>query len=170
MRTSPEKYRRYILLCVVVIACSTARVTAQEQPPAAQNTPADDKIGAVESPVVRGLKKRVTLKIDRVFEGAVDELSKQINVPIKVIDLDIANEGIVPQSHLIRLAVEDQPAVDVLLEMIRILQRGRSDNVVYVIKPRAPGEPDMIFITTRMNASKRGDKVPAVFDRPATVK
>jgi hypothetical protein len=145
----------------------TTRYAAQKR---GDPIPAELQRAPRESAIERALQRPVTLKTDGSFGGVVYELSKQIDVPIEVINKDIANEGIVPQAHRIRLAVDNQPAGDVLLQMIRMLQRDRDDKVVYVIKPKNPGEPETIFITTRSSAAKRGDKVPAVFDKPAMEK
>ncbi len=32
--------------------------------------------------------------------------------------------------------------------------------LIYIFKPKNPGEKDIIFITTRASAEKRGDKLP----------
>jgi hypothetical protein len=39
-----------------------------------------------------------------------------------------------------------------------------NQKLVYVIKPQEPGGKDVILVTTRSEAAKRGDKLPAEFE------
>ena len=47
-----------------------------------------------------------------------------------------------------------------------MLQANPDGKLVYVVKPRAPGGDEMLFITTRKGAEKRGDKLPPEFAAP----
>jgi hypothetical protein len=132
---------------------------------AAQQEDAAHNETAVRANVAETLQRKVSLKIDQDnMEGAVKKLSELIQVPIEVLQTDMGHAGLVPFSGTVRLDEFDRPAGEMLRKILKIKDKG-DDSVVYVIKPKNPGEPDMIFITTRYAVKKRGDKLPPEYER-----
>ena len=53
----------------------------------------------------------------------------------------------------------DKTVEEILQKIMRLANP--DGKLIYVIKPEKPGGPEMLFITTRAAAAKRGDKIPA---------
>jgi len=120
------------------------------------------------------LKRRVTIAYSyNDMENGARELAKKIDVPIEVLHVDLELEGITRGGGTHGLDETERPADEILRKILKIRDKG-DDKLVYVIKPKNPGEPDMIFITTRYAVKKRGDKLPPEYersgDKPAATK
>lgn len=131
-------------------------------------------VPAKSQSVEQRLQKPTTLRFDRdTLETALRLLSEDIGVEIVLAGNDLQLEGITKnQSFGIDLA--EQPAERILQEIVRLANPDKTatsladvkQKLVYVLKPKAPGGEDVIFVTTRSQAILRGEELPAVF-RPA---
>lgn len=132
-------------------------------------------VGIAQQPdAATAIKRHVTIKYTHNdMETGAKELGKKIGVPIEVLHADLELEGIVRGGGTHGLDETDRPADEILRRILKIRDKG-DDKLVYVIKSKSPGEPDMIFITTRYAVKKRGDKLPPEYarggDKPATAK
>ena len=121
------------------------------------------------------LQERMTLRFDReTMETALRLLSEDIGVEIVLAGSDLQLEGITKnQSFGIDLA--DEPAERILQAIVRLANPDKTatsladpkQKLVYVVKPKEPGGEDVIFVTTRSQATARGEELPAGF-RPTT--
>ncbi|MCE9608200.1 MAG: hypothetical protein K8U03_25220 [Planctomycetia bacterium] len=116
--------------------------------------------------VAEALKKPMALAFDRnALDATLAIVSEEIGVPIEFIGPDLQAEGITKVQAL-RLDEKYQPAGQLLRKILK--KADPSEKLVYIIKPKTPGGPDMIFITTRAGVEKRKDKLPAEFELPKT--
>jgi hypothetical protein len=85
-------------------------------------------------------------------------LSQEIGVTISIQGADLQLEGITKNQSLVNVDERDQPAADILRELLKLANP--DGKLVYVIKPDEHGA-ETIWITTRAAATKRGDTLPA---------
>ncbi len=116
--------------------------------------------GAPQS-VGERLKKKISLVFIRdTLEKSIQMISDEIGVPIEILGKDLELEGIT-KNQSFGLSEQDQTA-DAILRTI--LARSNIDGkLVYVIRNRDGMES--IEITTRAAAAKRGDTLPAGFEK-----
>lgn len=109
--------------------------------------------------VEAAIKKPMSLTFDRNnLEVTMQLIAEEIGVPIEILGTDLQLEGIT-KNQSFGLDEKTQPADQILRT---IMKKANPDGkLVYVIKPKTPGGPDMIFITTRAAVEKRKDKLPA---------
>jgi serine/threonine-protein kinase len=108
------------------------------------------------------LKKKTTLTFPRdTLEKALQMLFDDIGVKHQILGSDLQLEGIT-KNQSFGLDEHDKPAEEILRKIMRLANP--DGKLVYVIKPQAPGGPEMLFITTRAAAAKRGDKLPPGLD------
>jgi hypothetical protein len=91
------------------------------------------------------------------LENAVRAISAEIGVPIEVLGADLEPEGIT-RNNQFGVEARDRPASDVITAVL--LKANPEGKLVYVIKPKSPGGEEMIFVTTRAAAARRGDRIP----------
>lgn len=110
------------------------------------NTPADK------------LKKVISLTFDRdTLEKSMVMLGEELGTPIEIIGGDLQLEGIT-KNQSFGLDEKGKTGSDILQV---IMKKANPDGkLVYIIKPKAPGGEDMIFITTRSAVAKRKDTLP----------
>ena len=112
------------------------------------------------------LKKKTTLTFPRdTLERSLQLLFDDLGVKYEILGSDLQLEGIT-KNQSFGLNETDKPAGEILRKIM--LLANADGKLIYVIKPKAPGGPDMLFITTRASAAKRGDKIPPELAQPAT--
>jgi hypothetical protein len=124
--------------------------------------------------VAERLARRTTLRFPRdTLETALDMLAQDLGVEIILLGSDLQLEGITKNQSL-GIDLADRPAGEILVEILRRANPDKSasgpaderQRLVYLIKPRGAGEEEAIFVTTRSQALRRGDRLPAVFNSP----
>jgi hypothetical protein len=85
-------------------------------------------------------------------------LADDIGVKAEIIGPDLQLEGIT-KNQSFSLDEKDKPAAEIL--GIIMLRANPDGKLVYVIKSRESGGEEILLITTRAAAAKRGDKLPA---------
>jgi hypothetical protein len=104
------------------------------------------------------LKKKTTLTFPRdTLEKSLQLLFEDVGIKYEILGPDLQLEGIT-KNQSFGLDEHDKPVEEILQKIMRL---ANSDGkLVYVIKPEKPGGPEMLFLTTRAAATKRGDKLP----------
>lgn len=125
-------------------AAGAGGTTAPAQPTG--NTPADK------------LKKVISLTFDRdTLEKSMVMLGEELGTPIEIIGGDLQLEGIT-KNQSFGLDEKNKTGSEILQV---IMKKANPDGkLVYIIKPKAPGGEDIIFVTTRSAVEKRKDKLP----------
>ncbi|MEM8944762.1 MAG: hypothetical protein AAGD11_06215 [Planctomycetota bacterium] len=104
------------------------------------------------------------------LERALEMLSEDLGVPVQIAGRDLQLEGITKNQSL-ALDLRERRADEVLLAILRRANPDRTasgpaddkQKLVYVVRAKADGQPGAIVVTTRAAASRRGEKLPAVF-------
>jgi serine/threonine protein kinase len=121
--------------------------------PAAGGAVAKKASGPVEA-----LKQKITLSFTRdTLEKTMEMLGREIDTEIVILGSDLQLEGIT-KNQSFGLDEKNKPAGEILQTVM--MKANPDGKLIYVFKPKNPGEKDIIFITTRASAEKRGDKVP----------
>ncbi len=117
------------------------------------------------------LKQRMSLLVPRdALELVLRQFAQQLGVEIVIRGPDLQLDGITKNQSL-SIDRADQPAEDILVEILRLANPDKSaadpadpkQKLVYVIGPKSPGGPDVIFVTTRSRAAARGETLPTAF-------
>ncbi|MCE9605968.1 MAG: protein kinase [Planctomycetia bacterium] len=139
--------------------CLLESPSAVAAPTAVAKGPASPAATAGLTGAQAAIKKPMSLTFDRNnLEVTMQLIAEEIGVPIEIIGTDLQLEGIT-KNQSFGLDEKVQPADQILRT---IMKKANPDGkLVYVIKPKKPGDPDMIFITTRAAVEKRKDKLPA---------
>ena len=100
---------------------------------------------------------------------AVNLLSQESGIPMKIIGRDLELEGIT-QNQSFGISMKNKPVKKILIEVLQLANPGKhfklsanEQKLIYVIKQAVPEEQPVIWITTRTAASKRGDTIPSIF-------
>ena len=108
--------------------------------------------------VAERLKKKTTLSFPRnTLEMSMKLLGDDIGVEIIILGNDLREEGIT-KNQSFGLDEKDQPADEILLKIMKLANP--DGKLVYIIKPKEGGGEDVLYVTTRGAAKKRGDKLP----------
>ena len=136
------------------------RLCLLEQPGSGARSPTATP--AKKQTVAERMKKRISLAFNRnPLDKAVELISADIEVPIEMLGNDLREFGITQNLSLSNIDERDQPADEILR---KIMLKARPDGkLIYVVKPKNPGEEEMIFLTTPTAAAKRGDTIPPEF-------
>jgi hypothetical protein len=127
--------------------------------------------GPAEGSIAAILQKKASLSFPRdTLEVSMRLLAEEIGVEISIIGGDLQLDGIT-KNQSFGIDLRDQPAGKILEQVLVLANPDKTVKVpsdvkqklVYVIKPKEPGGKEMIFITTRGQAEKRGDKLPEAF-------
>jgi hypothetical protein len=119
------------------------------------------------------LKKNSKLAFGREpLLKAVKLLEEEIGVKIEIQDKDLELEGIT-KNQSFGIDMRDKPAEEILLNIVVRANPEKTESpteekqkLIYVVKEKHEGGDDVIWITTRSAATKRGDKIPDVFKAP----
>ena len=115
-----------------------------------------------ELSVQEKLSQSYALKIPRgPLDQAVAQVSSDLGVEIEIIGGDLQLEGIT-KNQSFGIDVKDSTFAGVLREILKLANP--DGKLVYVIKPKTEGGPDIVQITTRAAVEKRGDKLPPEFE------
>lgn len=140
------------------------RPPAEAGSPVGENSLASDAIEAK-------LARRITLRMPRdTLEAALAQLARELGVEIVIVGADLQADGITKNQSL-DVNLEELPGAEVLVEILRRANPDKSaagpgdarQKLVYVVGPKGPGGPAVIFVTTRSRAAERGEKLPDVF-------
>ena len=112
--------------------------------------------------------KKMALSFDRNdLNKVLDIVSTEIGVPIEMVGPDFLTAGITKNQSM--GLMEPEQTVDKLLQTI-LLKADKDGRLVYIVKPRNPGEEEMIFIATRVGAASRSEKLLPEFEKAADPK
>lgn len=115
------------------------------------------KVAKASGPA-EALNQKITLSFGRdTLEKTMEMISREIDTEIVIIGGDLQLEGIT-KNQSFGLDEKDKPAGEILRTVMK--KANPDGKLVYVFKPKNPGEKDIIFITTRAAVEKRGDKLP----------
>ena len=141
--------------------------------------PAADAVATQPKDQPRSLAERLQQTTSLVFpretlQKALEILSEELQVPIQIAGSDLQLEGITRNQSL-AIDLRDRPAGEILLAILLRANPDRTatgpsdekQKLVYVLRENADGQPSAIVVTTRAAATRRGEKLPAVF-QPAT--
>jgi hypothetical protein len=111
------------------------------------------------------LQRPMTLEFDRNDLRKILELiGNKIEVPIEMVDRDFAEAGIT-RNQSMGLSESNRPAEEILRIVLEKASPG--GQLIFVVKPDQNNDGrETVFIGTRKGAQSRGEKLPAVFDRP----
>ena len=117
------------------------------------------------------LQRHTSLRFSKdTLEAALQMLAADVGVEIVIRGADLQLDGITKnQSFGIDLA--DKPAEEILTQILRLANPDKSasgladpkQKLVYIVEPKLPGGPEVVFVTTRAAAKKQGETLPAVF-------
>ena len=148
-----------------VLMASELALAEQGSGAAVANNPASGGPAKAQT-VAEMLKKKTSLAFPRdTLERSLQLLFDDVGVKYEILGGDLQLEGIT-KNQSFGLNETDKPADEILRKIM--LLANPDGKLIYVIKPKTPGGPDMVFITTRASAEKRGDKLPPELVRPAT--
>jgi hypothetical protein len=120
--------------------------------------PAASAAGNKTQTIAELLQKKTTLTFPRdTLEKSLENLFRDVGINYEILGNDLQLEGIT-KNQSFGLDEQDKPASEILRKIM--IQANPDGKLVYVIKPKQPGGPEMLFITTRSSAAKRGDKLP----------
>jgi hypothetical protein len=156
-----EENKHTVLRCYLPAAAAHNLTLAAEL--AVSERPGAEVI-AVASPIVepatitQALRQNISLSFPRnTLEGCLELLSEEIGVTVHIEGGDLQQEGIT-KNQSFGLDERDEPAEEILR---KVMQLANPDGkLIYVIRPVEPGGKDVVFVTTRAAAAKRGDKLP----------
>ena len=108
--------------------------------------------------IAEKLKKKTSLAFpNNSLETSLKILGDDLEIEIEILGGDLQQDGITKNQAITNLNERDQPAVDILRT---ILKKANPDGkLVYVIKPKEGGG-EVLQVTTRAGAEKRGDQLP----------
>lgn len=134
----------------------------ETNPFAAYRREGADKVSAT-------LQRPMTLECDRNdLNTILAKISQEIEVPIEMVGQDFAEAGITKNQSM-ALHEANRPAGEILRIVLEKASPG--EQLVYVVKPdRNNGGRETVFICTRKGTQSRGEKLPAVFDRPPPIR
>jgi hypothetical protein len=97
------------------------------------------------------------------LERALQTISTEIGVPIEILGADLVSDGIT-RNNRFDLDIHNTPAAEALRAVL--LKASPQGKLVYVAKPKSPSGDEVVFVTTRAAAQKRGDPLPPEFAGP----
>ncbi|HET6883987.1 MAG TPA: protein kinase [Pirellulales bacterium] len=113
--------------------------------------------------VAERLKKKTTLSFPRnTLEQSMKLLGDDIGVEIVILGNDLRDEGIT-KNQSFGLDEKEQPADEILRKIMKLANP--DGKLVYTIKPKEGGGEDVLYVTTRAAAKKRGDKLPPELEK-----
>jgi hypothetical protein len=107
------------------------------------------------------LKQKYTLTFDRdSLERTLELISKDTGIPITILGGDLQLEGIT-KNQSFGLDEKDKPIFEILKT---IMQKANPEGkLIYVIAKE--GDKEVLHVTTRAAAAKRGDKIPPELEK-----
>jgi serine/threonine protein kinase len=109
--------------------------------------------------IAQRLKRITSLNFARdTLENAVRLLAEDVGVKYEILGPDLQLEGIT-KNQSFGLDEKNKPADEILRNIM--LKANPDGKLVYVVKPKQPGGDEVLLITTRAAAAKRGDTLPS---------
>jgi hypothetical protein len=117
------------------------------------------------------LLKRTSMRFTRdTLEAALEQLSRDIGVPIVIRGADLQAEGIT-KNQSFGMNLQDKTSAEILVAILRLANPDKTaigandvkQKLVYVIG-RGEGGEGQIFVTTRSAAAAKGERLPAAFE------
>jgi hypothetical protein len=148
------------------LALGTELALVQQHPTAAARPTeqSDSPTGGGNSlSVAERLRRPITVvQTGDTLERALDTISAEIGIPIKISGGDFVSEGIT-RNNRFDLDIRDTAAEEAIVAAL--LKASPQGKLVYVVRPEAGGEAS-ILVTTRAAALKRGEALPSIFGGP----
>jgi hypothetical protein len=152
--------RQAVLRCYLPLAAAHNMLLATElvlSEPAAGGQRAEEKARprAKSADIAAALEKRISLSFSHdTLENCLQMLAKEIGADVVILGADLQLEGVTKNQSL-ALDERNQPAREILLKVLKLANP--DGKLIYLIKPHEE-QGEVIFITTRSAASKRGDR------------
>ena len=117
------------------------------------------------------LDQKVSLSFPRdTLEMAVKMLSEESGIEMIILGKDLQLEGIT-KNQSFGLDEKDKRVEDILIAILRLSNPDKTatapndpkQKILYVVKPKKPGGENIVYISTRAAAEKRGDTLPKAF-------
>lgn len=109
------------------------------------------------------LKKTFTLNVpNNPLDMTLEQLGNDLGIEIIIVGPDLQQEGITKNQRL-SFDERDKPVSEILQKIM--LQANKEGKLVYVIKPKEGTDKEVLYITTRAAAKKRGDKLPPELEK-----
>ncbi|HJT36608.1 MAG TPA: hypothetical protein VJ783_31585, partial [Pirellulales bacterium] len=109
------------------------------------------------------LKKTFTLSVpNNPLDMTIEQLGNDLGIEIIIVGPDLQQEGITKNQRL-SFDERDKPVSEILQKIM--LQANKEGKLVYVIKPKEGTDKEVLYITTRAAAAKRGDKLPPELEK-----
>lgn len=135
-------------------------------PNGAQAGAASPAASSPRSSASAALDRKISLSFPReALDRCMEQLAAELGVVIEIVGADLQLEGITKNQSLNNLDLRDLPAREVLDRVLKLANP--EGKLVYVIGSDG-GKGDVIRITTRAAAAKRGDRLPAEFIEKST--
>ncbi|WP_254513449.1 hypothetical protein [Anatilimnocola floriformis] len=144
---------------------------------------AGSALSAEPTPLEKVLTKKISFNAgtgakEFAFRDLADDVQKfEPTFAIEIRDKDFLNEGFTRVNHRLERRYVDQTVAEILTALVlrenpipKVKPHDPDQKIVWVIAAD-PADPakQIILITTRAAAKKRGDKLPEVFERSPTV-
>ena len=172
---SAEVEKLSVLRCYLPVTAGHNLLTGTElllNMPASRGT----SLAAKPQAAGEGLLRTTSLVFPKeTLQAALEILSEDIGVPLKIAGRDLQLEGITKNQSL-GLDLRDRPAAEILLAILLQANPDRTasgptdvkQKLVYVVRQGEIGgegdQPNVIVVTTRSAAARRGEKLPDVFE------
>jgi hypothetical protein len=121
--------------------------------------------------IAEKLEKIASLSFPRdTLEVSIQLLSKEMGSEIVILGGDLQLDGIT-KNQSFGIDEREKPCKKILEQILRLANPDKTatgtqdvkQKLVYVVKPAEGGGPETVFVTTRAQAEKRGDKLPPEF-------
>jgi len=121
--------------------------------------------------IAQALQQITTLSFSKeTLQEALEMLAEDLGIAIELRGSDLQLEGIT-KNQSFGLDQRDRPAEEILLEVLRLANPDRTaagpqdskQKLVYWVREAVETKPGAIVVTTRSAASRRGERLPAVF-------
>ena len=181
---SAEVEKLSVLRCYLPVRAGHNLLTSTElllnTIPASRGVPAHGPLTTSPPAKPQAIGQRLLRTTSLVFpketlQAALEILSEDIGVPLKIAGRDLQLEGIT-KNQSFGIDLRNRPAAEILLAILLQANPDRTasgptdvkQKLVYVVRQgeiRGEGDPPgEIVVTTRSAAARRGEKLPAVFE------
>jgi hypothetical protein len=110
------------------------------------------------------LKQVTSLRFaNEPLERALTVLGDDIGVKVEILGVDLEADGITRNQAIVNLDENNRPAQEIFRAIM--LKANPDGKLVYVIRPGQDGQ-EILTVTTRGAAAKRGEKLPPEFAQP----
>lgn len=147
----PAEAAHNLLLATQLVLSAQRGAAGMAAAPQAESTPS--------ASVSAALDRKISLSFPREsLDRCMEQLAAELGVAIEIVGADLQLEGITKNQSLNNLDLRNLPARQVLDQVLKLASP--EGKLVYVIGSDAQ-RGEVIRITTRAAAAKRGDRLPA---------